>query len=127
MLRVYLSGQIVVEGPGARLEPKDFPGRQGREVFAYFVIRHGFPVAHGELASAVWGDAPPASADAALRSIVSKLRKQFARVGLDGATTLRSAQGCYELWLPPDTWIDHSVAFNGVHEAEAALENFVPA
>ena len=122
MLRVYLSGHVVVEAPDARLEPTDFPGQQGREVFAYFVTRQGIPVAHAELASAIWGDAPPASADTAIRSNVSKLRKQFARVGLDGASTLRSAKGSYELWLPPDTWIDHPIAFNSVHEAEAALE-----
>jgi len=28
---------------------------------------------------------------------------------------------CYELSLPPGTWIDHDVALDGLHQAEAAL------
>lgn len=121
MLRIYLSGQLGLESTDGRVEPADFPGQQGREVFAFLVMAGGMPVTRTELAGAVWGDSRPPSADAALNSIVSKLRRLLGRVGLDGATTLRSAVGCYELRFLPDTWIDHVVAFDAIHLAEAAL------
>lgn len=113
---------MALEGSEGRVEAHDFPAQQGRETFAYLVMAGRMPVARGDLIRAVWGDAPPASADTALSSIVSKLRRQLERLGLDASATLRSVTGCYELRLPPGTWVDHDVAFDAVHQAEAALK-----
>ena len=121
MLRIYLSGQVALEAPDGRVQAGDFPGQQGREVLAFLVISGGMPVPRSKLVAAVWQKKPPASADAALNSIVSKLRRLLSRVGFDSPRTLRSAAGCYELHLPSDTWVDHATAFDSIHQAEAAL------
>lgn len=44
MLRVYLFGQIAVDGPGCRLEVSSLPGRQGYEALRLLVIHRGRPV-----------------------------------------------------------------------------------
>ena len=69
----------------------------------------------------------PAARDTALNSIVSKLRSLLTRAGLDGASTLVAGAGCYELQLPPGTWIDHEAASDAIHEAESALRAGDPA
>lgn len=122
MLRIYLSGKCALDAPGGRAEGADFPGQQGREVFAYLVISAGMPVSRSELTAAVWQNKPPRSADAALNSIVSKLRRLLSSIGLDGPRMLSSAAGCYELRLPSDSWVDHAVAFDSIHQAETALK-----
>lgn len=121
MLRIYLSGHVTVEADGGRLQGSGFPGRQGRELFAFLVLRRDVPVPRSDLAAALWGADPPASWDTALSALVSKLRPQLSHVGVDGARALRSMHGCYRLVLPPDAWIDHDVAFDSLHEAETAL------
>lgn len=121
MLRVYLSGQIVLDADGVLLESRDFPGQQGREAFAYLATNRAVPVPRSELAEALWGERLPDSWDTALSSIVSKLRSLLARAGCDGTATLRTVGGCYELHLPGETWIDHEVALDSIHQAESAL------
>lgn len=121
MLRIYLSGSMTLEREGIRLGPRDFPGRQGRAAFGYLVGERYAPVSRAALAEAVWPDGPPSSWSGALNAIVSKLRSLLSRTGLDGSGGLRAVAGCYELDLPRGTWVDHEVAIDSIHEAEAAL------
>ena len=88
--RVHLSGQVTLEGPDGRVGPSGFPGRQGREVFAFLVLRRGAPVARSELAFALWGDRLPTAWDSALNALVSTVRSRLSKTGLDGAAALRS-------------------------------------
>lgn len=120
-MRVYLSGELVVETPSGVLTGADLPGRQGREVLALLGTRVETPLARSAIAEALWGSARPPSWDAALSAIVSKLRGALARVGLDGNATLRVSDGCYLLHLPSDGWIDHAAAFDAIHRAESAM------
>ncbi len=122
MVRIYLSGRMTIEGEDALLGPEEFPGPQGRAVFAYLVGERGRPVSRSVLADAVWSGQPPPSWSTSLSALASKLRPLLARVGLDGNEALRGAAGCYELRLPPDVWIDHEAAAAAIHEAETALE-----
>jgi SARP family transcriptional regulator, regulator of embCAB operon len=122
VLRIYLSGRICLERDGVLLGPDAFPGQQGRAAFALLAGEHGSPVARTVLAATLWPGSPPKSWSAALNSIISKLRGMLTQLGLDGSAVLSSGGGCYELRLPPGTWIDHAVAFDAVHEAEAALK-----
>lgn len=121
MLRIYLSGRLSVEGETGVLGPAEFPGQQGRVAFAYLVAERAAPVSRAALAEVLWGEDPPAAWQTALSAIVSKLRPLLARVGLDPAGTLRAAGGCYELELPPGTWVDQEAAIDAIHEAEAAV------
>lgn len=127
MLRIYLSGRMTIEADGVLLGPHDFPGQQGRAAFAFLVGERGTPVSRPALAEALWPDRPPPSWPAALSSIVSKLRALLSQAGLDGSAALRAAGGCYELHLPPGSWVDHEVAADSIHEAEAALKAGDPA
>lgn len=122
MLRIHLSGLITMEGDHGLVRPRDFPGQQGRAAFAFLVGHRGSPVARSALAEALWPRRRPASWETAISAIVSKLRPLLARSGLDGTEALRSVDGCYELHLPRDAWVDHEAASDSIHEAEAALQ-----
>jgi SARP family transcriptional regulator, regulator of embCAB operon len=122
MIRIYLSGSLSVEGGGAVVGPQGFPGQQGRAAFAYLTAERGMPVSRSALAALLWPDDPPQAWTAALASIISKLRSLLGRVGLDGSTALVTSGGCYQLQLPPGSWVDHEIAADAVHQAEAALQ-----
>jgi peptide/nickel transport system substrate-binding protein len=120
-LRVFLAGRVAVEADGVVLDEGRLAGRQGRLVFAYLVAERGRPVPRDELAEALWGSAPPATWDKALTVIASKLRAGLTDVGVDGATALTSAFGCYRLELPQGSWIDVTVAADEADKAEQGL------
>jgi len=113
--------RVSIEARGAVVDEQRFPGRQGRLVFAYLLAEQGRPVPRDELAEALWGDMPPATWEKALSVLVSKLRALLTECGLDGARSLTSAFGCYQLTLPDGTWIDVVAADEAVSAAELAL------
>jgi DNA-binding SARP family transcriptional activator len=127
MLRIHLSGRLSMEAEGVRFDGADFPGQQGRAMFAFLVGQRGTQLPRAAIGEALWpGEAPP-SWGTALSAIASKLRALLTTAGLDGASAIRSGDGCYELHLPVGTWIDHEVAADSIHEAEAALKAGDPA
>ena len=125
-LRIYLTGRVCLEADGALLDATAFPGAQGRLAFAYLVAERSHPVARSDLVSALWPGELPASYDTALSAVVSRLRTLLGRAGLQGASALTSAAGCYELRLPAATWVDVEAAGDAVHEAESALAADAP-
>lgn len=127
MLRIYLSGRLTIEADGIRLGPNDFAGQQARVAFALLVGERSDPVPRAALAEALWPRHLPPSWETALSSIVSKLRTLLARAGLEPAEALSTRDGCHELRLPRDAWVDHEVAADSIHEAEAALRAGDPA
>ncbi len=69
---MQLCGPLVVRIGGQAVE---LPGRQGRLVFAYLALHRTRPVRRDELIDALWPRTAPASADATLISLLSRLRK----------------------------------------------------
>jgi hypothetical protein len=65
-LKVFLGARVALESDGVVLDEANFPGRQGRLLFAYLVAEQGRPVPRDELADALWGETPPATSDKAL-------------------------------------------------------------
>ena len=126
-MRVYLSGDMVIERGDHVLRGERLPGRQGREVFALLATREGTPVPRAEIADHLWRGTVPGSWDTALSAIVSKIRTSLSEVGVDGSSTLRSIDGCYVLNLPTGAWVDHREAFDSIHAAEAAISAGDPA
>jgi len=120
-VRVSLTERLSVEGGGVVVGEQQFPGRQGRLVFAYLLAAAGKPVPKDELAEALWGDESPARWEKALSVLVSKLRALLNECGVDGSTAVTSAFGCYQLILPPGSWIDIAAADEAANAAEQAL------
>jgi DNA-binding SARP family transcriptional activator len=71
--RVQLCGAFVVEIDGRRTDHA-LPGRQARVLFGYLTLSRMQPVAREHVIAALWGDAPPPEAAAALHVLVSKVR-----------------------------------------------------
>jgi peptide/nickel transport system substrate-binding protein len=121
VLKVFLAGRVVVETDGVVIDERAFPGRQGRLLFAYLACEDGRAVPRGEFAEVLWGDEPPATWEKALSVLVSKLRVVLGGNGIDGASALTGAFGCYRLELPDGSWVDVLAAASATAEAEQAL------
>ena len=122
-VRVHLAGRVSLEVDGRQFDQAEFPGQQGRVVFAYLVAERSRPIARSELLATLWPGETPPSCESALNAVVSKVRALVARSGLDAQSTLVAAPGCYELRLPPAAWVDLEVAADAIHEAESALRS----
>jgi len=70
----------------------------------------------------LWPDRLPRAWDAALHSLISKLRVLLASAGLEKSACLASALGCYQLLLPTDRWVDIEAASDAIHAAEGLLK-----
>jgi DNA-binding SARP family transcriptional activator/tetratricopeptide (TPR) repeat protein len=73
-----LLGPLLVRARGAALPA--LPGKQ-RVLLATLLLQGNRMVALDQLAEAIWGDMPPASAHGTLRDYVKELRKQLAAIG----------------------------------------------
>lgn len=111
--RIQLCGRLVVELDGRRLD-EALPGRQGRLLFGYLAANRGTPVRRDALLDVLWPQGAPIAPDAALRSLVSKLRRVLGEERIEGRSTLR-------LVLPADARIDVETAIRNADDAESAI------
>src|SRR5919109_1690059 len=100
MMRIYLTGEVCLESSRALIREDQLPRRQGRLAFAYLVCERKRAVGRDELAEVIWPDRMPSAWDGAVSALVSKLRALLAQAGLDRATAIFRAFGCYPLKLP---------------------------
>lgn len=121
VLRVYLTGDLCLATESGVIRSGRMPGRQGRLAFAYLVDRRSRPVSRDELAEVLWPASLPAAFEIALSAVISKLRALLIEAGM-GRNVLVAESGCYELRLPPGSWVDVETAIESVHLAEAALQ-----
>jgi SARP family transcriptional regulator, regulator of embCAB operon len=110
--RVQICGALAVECDGQRLDAR-LPGRQGRLLFTYLVINRHRHIPRHELAEALWREPDPATVDARLNPLLSKLRRVFGVDVVEGRSTLR-------LCLP-DAWVDLEAAAEAIHRAESSV------
>ena len=110
---VQLCGTFAVELSGRRIDDL-LPGRQGRLLFAYLALSRLQPVSRDALVDAVWGEAPPVNAGAALSVLISKTRSVL------GAELLRG-RALVSLTLPEPARVDVEVAQSTLHAAESAI------
>lgn len=113
MTRIQLCGTLAVTIADRPIE-EALPGRQGRLAFGYLVSNRTRPTSRDDLVEVLWPDQAPATADATLSGILSRLRKVLGEGVLEGKSNLR-------LVLPADAWIDVEVAVDAIHRAEAAV------
>ena len=111
--RIQLCGNLIAHVNGSRID-RALPSRQGRLLFAYLVAQRHSSSTREDLLEAVWGDHLPNAADAALNSLLAKVR---AAVGSDAIVGKHDLQ----LVLPSDAWIDLEAAKQALHRAESAV------
>ncbi|MEA2702335.1 MAG: hypothetical protein QOD63_280, partial [Actinomycetota bacterium] len=95
-------------------------GARARLAFAVLVLERPRPVDRHQLADVLWPDALPASWEAALRVVVSRVRGFLVAAGLPASEVLTNSYGCYRLSLPDDVVVDVEEATAAVEGAEAA-------
>jgi len=103
-----------VEIEGVQLSER-LRGKQVPLLLAYLVLNRARHVGRDELIDALWPDQPPVSQDAALRTLLSRLRSSL------GASTLAGRDELI-LTLPEPVWIDVEAAAAEVGRAVDALE-----
>jgi SARP family transcriptional regulator, regulator of embCAB operon len=110
---VQLCGTFAVELWGRRVD-QALPGRQGRLLFAYLVLSRMQPAPRDTLIDALWGDAAPSNAGAALSALISKTR------AVGGAAPVRGGNGL-SLAVPEPAYVDVELALSRLHTAESAV------
>ncbi|MDQ3676516.1 MAG: AAA family ATPase [Actinomycetota bacterium] len=96
------------------------PGRQGPALVAYLVLNRGRPVSRDELLNVLWPSQPPSAPDAALNSVLAKVRRAVGPDLITGRQALR-------LQLTPDCQIDVQAVVERTERAERALAEHDPA
>lgn len=119
-LRVCLAGGLRLEHDGLVLEDADVAGRQVRLLCSFLLLAEGRAVPRRELADVLWDGRSPPSWEPALRNVLARVRALLVRVRVDPAA-LHGDGLAVRLALPPQTWIDVSVARADVTRAEQLL------
>jgi DNA-binding SARP family transcriptional activator len=112
-LRIGLCGGLKVD-LGANPIQSELAGRQGREIFAYLVLNRARPVSRRELVALLWPERAPRAPEAALNTILARLRRVLGHAVLATGAQLR-------LVLPPGSWVDVEAAEDAARQAEALL------
>jgi len=94
-------------------------GRQVPLLLAYLVLNRERPVGREELIGALWPETAPRSQDAAMRTLLSRLRSALGADILAGRDELG-------LELPEPAWVDVEAAASEVWRAQRALESGDP-
>ncbi len=119
--RISLLGNIAILREGQSGPQPGLTGRRSEMVFAYLAIEHRRSVSRDELANALWPDVLPDTWNAALRGVLSDVRRFLERSGLDPTETLLTEQGRVRLQLPDDITVDVDDARAGLAEGRALL------
>ncbi|MGH2889720.1 MAG: BTAD domain-containing putative transcriptional regulator, partial [Solirubrobacteraceae bacterium] len=91
-------------------------GRQVPLLLAYLVLNRDRPVGREELSGMLWPERPPRAEDAAIRTLLSRLRSALGRGVLTGRDELA-------LSLPEPAWVDVEAAAAEVASARRALDS----
>lgn len=118
--RISLLGGVSIETPDGKRT--GLPGRRSELVLAYLVLEHDRVVSREELADALWAEQLPDSWAAALRGVISEVRRALQDVGMDPSALIDRGQGGYRFRLTPEISVDELELTAGVDEARDALE-----
>ncbi len=116
--RVQLCGRLSIEIGGVQRAER-LRGRQVRVLLAYLLLNRSRHVGREELIGALWTAQAPASEDAALRTLLSRLRSGLGSTALSGRDELI-------LTLPEPVWVDLEAASSELGRAVQALERSDP-
>jgi EAL domain-containing protein (putative c-di-GMP-specific phosphodiesterase class I)/DNA-binding SARP family transcriptional activator/FixJ family two-component response regulator len=125
--RIALLGRLGVERDNHTDAPRGLPGRRAELVFAYLAAEHHRAVSRDELANALWPEMLPDTWAAALRGVVTEVRRYLEGAGLDPAELLTSTRGGYRLRLGPGVVVDLDEARAALAAARQQLAGGIPA
>lgn len=103
---MVLLGRLSIDRAAAASDARSLPGRRAELVFAYLAAEHRRIVTRDELADALWPGRLPDSWAAALRGVMSDVRRFLESGGLDAGDVLVTERGGYRLRLPDDVVVD---------------------
>ncbi len=112
--RIQLCGRLSVEIKGEQ-RADSLRGKQVPLLLAYLLLNRTRYVGREELIGALWPNQAPRSQDAALRTLLSRLRSALGPKALTGKNELL-------LTLPEPVWIDMEAAAVEVQRAEDTLD-----
>src|SRR5207244_7639522 len=110
--RIVLCGALTAQIEG-RDVTRALPAGRGVLLFAYLVGNRGRPVTRDELIDVLWPDRRPENPDAALSTLLTRLRRALGGALARGSTRL-------QLELGPEPWIDVEIANARARAAEIA-------
>ncbi len=116
--RIQLCGRLSVEVDGVQVAPR-LRGKQVPLLLAYLLLNRERHLGREELIGALWPEHAPLSQDAALRTLLSRLRSALGHDALTGRDELI-------LTLPEPVWIDLEAASTGIERAQRALDHNDP-
>jgi len=111
--RVQLCGRLSVEFGGIQ-RADGLRGRQTRLLVAYLLLNRSRHVGREELIGALWPERAPLAEDAALRTLLSRVRSALGGAVLSGREELILA-------LPEPVWVDLEAAASELERALLAL------
>ncbi|MGH3856298.1 MAG: AfsR/SARP family transcriptional regulator [Pseudonocardiaceae bacterium] len=120
-VKIQLAGRLVVKYDHVMVDEQLLYGRQSRLIFAMLVIERDRPVHRDELAELLWPYGLPRTWEAALRSVVSKVRAFLGAAGLPQGAKSFGRSGTYQLQLPPGVVLDVESAGFAVEAAQRYL------
>lgn len=118
-LQVRVLGPLSVVLDGECVDPRS--ARQ-RTLLGLLALSPGVPVSRSTLIEAVWGPAPPFSAEDLLQTYVYRLRKRISRGSGECVSILTSRQGNYQL-VVKDSQLDLLVFRHLVEKARRDRKN----
>jgi DNA-binding SARP family transcriptional activator/CheY-like chemotaxis protein/EAL domain-containing protein (putative c-di-GMP-specific phosphodiesterase class I) len=125
--RIILLGRIAIERDGDAEPSISLTGRRAEVVFAFLAVEHRRSVDRDELANVLWPELLPDTWNAALRGVLSEVRRFLERGGLNPAETLIAEQGRLRFQLPPGAALDIDEARDALSEARILLSEGDPA
>jgi DNA-binding SARP family transcriptional activator len=114
-IRIHLRGELRLEVGESRVENR-LPGRLGRALLAYLVLRRNRPATRDELVNALWPETTPRDPAATLSTLLSSLRRAL-------GPELLTRRSELQLQLPADAEVDVDQAASSFAKARAALES----
>ncbi len=111
--RIQLCGRLSIEIEGAHVEDR-LRGRQVRLLLAYLVLNRERPLGRDELVEAIWPYEAPRAREAALRTLLSRVRSAIGPAALSGRDEVSLA-------FPGPVWVDIEAAGQELERSRQAL------